>query len=114
MRILTVHNYYQQAGGEDVVFEAEARLLERHGHEVVRYVVRNDAIGGMNRVQLAARTVWNAKSHRAIGELVRERQIDLVHFHNTFPLISPAAYSAARAAGAAVVQTLHNHRLACP
>jgi glycosyltransferase involved in cell wall biosynthesis len=38
----------------------------------------------------------------------------LVHFHNTFPLLSPAAYHAARSAGAAVVQTLHNYRLLCP
>src|SRR5581483_4242855 len=35
-------------------------------------------------------------------------------FHNTFPLISPAAYSACHEAGAAVVQTLHNYRMLCP
>ncbi len=35
MRILIVHNYYTQPGGEDLVFEAEQALLERYGHEVV-------------------------------------------------------------------------------
>ena len=39
---------------------------------------------------------------------------DIVHFDNTFPLISPAAYSAARKRDVAVVQTLHNYRLLCP
>ncbi len=36
-----------------------------------------------------------------------------MHFHNTFPLISPSAYWAARSAGAGVVKTLHNYRLVC-
>src|SRR5262249_9256982 len=35
------------------------------------------------------------------------------HFHNTLPLISPAAYYAARAENVRVVQTLHNFRLCC-
>jgi glycosyltransferase involved in cell wall biosynthesis len=39
---------------------------------------------------------------------------EVVHFHNTFPLLSPACYDAARKQGAAVVQTLHNYRLLCP
>jgi hypothetical protein len=37
MKILVVHNFYRQPGGEDVVFEAERALLERHGHEVVTF-----------------------------------------------------------------------------
>ncbi|MGA2500809.1 MAG: glycosyltransferase family 1 protein, partial [Tepidisphaeraceae bacterium] len=59
MRILTAHNYYQQPGGEDVVFEAEARLLEGRGHTVYRYVVHNDQVDAMGRVQLAASAIWN-------------------------------------------------------
>ena len=43
-----------------------------------------------------------------------QRRPQLAHFHNTFPLISPSAYYAARAEGVAVVQTLHNFRLVCP
>jgi len=39
---------------------------------------------------------------------------DVVHFHNTFPLVSPAAFRAARGSGAAVVASLHNYRLVCP
>jgi glycosyltransferase involved in cell wall biosynthesis len=49
-----------------------------------------------------------------LGTLVRSQQAEVVHFHNTFPLISPAAYYAARREGAAVIQTLHNYRLICP
>lgn len=114
MRILIAHNFYQHLGGEDVIFEAEARLLESRGHEVVRYTLHNDQVNSMGRARLFAATFWNRDSAREIGRIIAERRIDVAHFHNTLPLISPAAYSAARNAGAAVVQTLHNYRLICP
>jgi hypothetical protein len=37
VKILLAHAAYQRRGGEDAVVEAEARLLEAHGHSVVRY-----------------------------------------------------------------------------
>ena len=114
VRIVVCHNYYQYAGGEDRVFEEEARLLAAHGHHVVTYTKHNDAVDGMRPWSLAAKTIWNRQSARELGELVRRERADIVHFHNTLPLISPAAYYAARRAGAAVVQTLHNVRLVCP
>jgi glycosyltransferase involved in cell wall biosynthesis len=45
---------------------------------------------------------------------MRREQPDVVHVHNTFPVISPAIYYAAGDAGIPVVQTLHNYRLLCP
>jgi hypothetical protein len=33
MRVLIVHNYYQQAGGEDSVVANERAMLESHGHK---------------------------------------------------------------------------------
>jgi glycosyltransferase involved in cell wall biosynthesis len=38
----------------------------------------------------------------------------VVHFHNTFPLISPAAYYACQDLQIPVIQTLDNQRLICP
>ncbi len=116
MKILLCHNYYQQVGGEDRVYADEIALLESYGHEVHRYSVHNDVIGDGTRqkLQLAKSTIWNSELAKEISDLVRQRNIRVVHFHNTFPLISPAAYAAARDAGAAVVQSLHNYRLLCP
>lgn len=113
MKILTVHNYYQQAGGEDQVFAAESALLEEHGHHVLRYSVHNDQIMSMNSPALTKATLWNSSTHRELRKLVRQEQPQIAHFHNTFPLISPAGYYAARAEGVPVVQTLHNYRLLC-
>jgi glycosyltransferase involved in cell wall biosynthesis len=51
---------------------------------------------------------------QALGAKIAETQPDIVHFHNTFMSISPAAYYACQEAGVPVVQTLHNYRLICP
>ena len=113
MKILLVHNYYQHAGGEDQVLAAEADVLQAHGNTVRLYTLHNSAIGSMNKVRLAASTVWNSQVLRELTDLLRGDPPDLVHFHNTFPLVSPAAYTAARRLGIPVVQTLHNFRLLC-
>jgi glycosyltransferase involved in cell wall biosynthesis len=114
VRILTAHNYYLEPGGEDQVFHSEARLLEARGHAVVRHSADNRRTLQMSRLEIAAAAVWNRASGRDLGALVARHRPALVHFHNTFPLLSPACYHAARAGGAAVVQTLHNYRLLCP
>jgi glycosyltransferase involved in cell wall biosynthesis len=114
MRVLIAHNHYQQPGAEDEVFAAEADLLAVRGHEVVRYELHNDSIKSTGRLVVARNTIWNAKAAEAVRVLVRENRIEVAHFHNTFPVMSPSVYRAARHEGAAVVQTLHNFRLVCP
>jgi glycosyltransferase involved in cell wall biosynthesis len=111
--VLLVHNRYLERGGEDTAYEAEGALLERFGHRVLRYERDNREVAGIGAGRLAARTVWSTQDHRDVGRVVSGEGVDVVHFHNTLPLISPAAHYAARAAGAAVVQTLHNFRLLC-
>ncbi len=114
LKLLLCHNYYQKPGGEDRVFEDEASLLEQHGHEVIRFVRSNDAIDSMSRLETARRTIWNRDSYRELRERIQVDRPDLMHCTNTFPLISPAAYYAARDEGIPVIQTLQNYRLICP
>jgi glycosyltransferase involved in cell wall biosynthesis len=58
--------------------------------------------------------VWNGTTYRNLRRLLAEHAPQVAHFHNTFPLVSPAGFYAARDQGVAVVQTLHNYRLVCP
>ena len=114
LRVLVVHNAYQQWGGEDAVVEAEIALLRRNGHTVREYRRHNDEIGAQAAWRTAATTLW---SRRTADDMAREfagGDVDIVHCHNTFPLVSPSVYWAAHRAGVPVVQTLHNFRLLCP
>jgi glycosyltransferase involved in cell wall biosynthesis len=114
MIVVSVHNFYRQPGGEDEVFRQEARLLERNGHQVVRYEAHNDDIPNRNSIALLADTVFNQRAYHRVRALLRDSKPDIVHVHNTFPIVSPAVYYAARAEGIPVVQTLHNYRFLCP
>jgi glycosyltransferase involved in cell wall biosynthesis len=114
MKVLVVHCRYQLFGGEDICVAAERDLLLRHGVEVVEFLDDNARIEGMNPLRLAADTIWSRETRRKLARVLGKERPDVVHFHNTFPLISPSAYYACRDAGVPVVQTLHNFRLLCP
>jgi len=118
VKILLVHNYYRSGipSGENTVFEAEARLLESGGHTLERYTCSNDEIASRPlRTALTAALLTTANPFQAAALRARIAAFrpDVVHFHNTFPLLSPALLPAARASGCAVVATLHNYRLIC-
>jgi len=117
MKVLVIHNSYQQPGGEDVVVSEESRLLESQGHTVVRYERSNHEIERMSNTQrllMVKDIVYSGESKREIGELLFREKPELVHVHNTFMMISPSVYEACREAKIPVLQTLHNFRLLCP
>lgn len=114
MRILKVHNYYTEAGGEDTVFNAETALLLSKGHEVIEYLEHNKKIESMNKVSVALQTLWSPSSYQKMRHILQATKPQVVHFHNTFPLISPSAYYVCQDLRIPVVQTLDNQRLMCP
>jgi glycosyltransferase involved in cell wall biosynthesis len=114
MRILVAHNAYQQRGGEDAVVDAEVALLRAHGHEVETYRQHNDALNKMPRAVAAISTIWSVRSANEVAGECDRFHPDVIHVHNTFPLISPSLYWAASRRKIPVVQTLHNFRLLCP
>ena len=93
--------------------EAEIALLRSHGHDVETYFRSNDDVTGMSAVALAGGTLWSARTSHEVARVIGRFQPDVIHAHNTFPLISPSLYWAAARAGVPVVQTLHNFRLMC-
>lgn len=114
LRVLFAHNAYQHRGGEDSVVEAEIALLRQRGNTVLEYRRHNDEIFGGSRAGVALNTFWSRRTASDIEDLIVEFRPDVIHSHNTFPLISPSLYWAAARAGVPVVQTLHNFRLLCP
>lgn len=114
MRILIAHNFYQQSGGEDTVYAAEVELLKKHGHTIIEYTDTNTRIQEMSPIAVALQTIWSQPSYNKISRILQKEKPDVVHFHNTFPLISPSAYYACRKERIPVIQTLHNYRILCP
>jgi glycosyltransferase involved in cell wall biosynthesis len=113
LRIVVVHNRYRQRGGEDSVAEAEIALLRARGHEVALYMRDSRELEKLGKLDASAQALWSRRTVAEIGALCAEFDADLVHAHNTFPLVSPSLYWSAFRAGIPVVQTLHNYRLMC-
>jgi len=118
MRILLVHNRYRSAqpSGENAVVDEEAELLQASGHDVERVEVDSDSIAALPAARRAAvplQAVWSRSGSKLVLDAIDRSQPDVVHFHNTFPLLSPAAIRAAKQTGTPVVLTLHNFRPLC-
>ncbi len=114
MKILIVHNRYQSnnIGGEDIVYENELKSLENKmgGKNVFHYEVSNDSI---NKLKLIFNIWFNKKYYKEIQNIIIKNNIDLVHIHNFYPLLTPSIFKASKDAGAKVIHTLHNYRLWC-
>lgn len=118
LRVVLAHNHYGSAApsGENAVFEAERRLLQERGHEVLSFERHSDEIrsrGLRGLVTGALSTPWNPFAQRRLRDLLERERPDVLHVHNPFPLLSPAIFHAARALPVATVWTLHNHRPFC-
>lgn len=116
-RILLVHNYYQVPGGEDTVVANEKKLLEQHGHTVYLYSRNNNELHSMSiwgKLCVPFSTIFSLRTYREVKRFILEKNVDILHVHNTLSLISPSVYYAAIACRIPVIQTVHNFRLLCP
>ncbi len=118
MKILQVHNFYGSSApsGETRVLESERAMLSARGHEVELFQRHSDELrerGALGSVHGAIATPWNPFAARRMRLAVERYGTDIVHAHNTFPLVSPAIFSAIGNRAARVL-TLHNYRLLCP
>lgn len=118
MKILLVHNRYRSTApsGENRVVDQEHEALAELGHDVRVFERHSDEIEdwpAWKKATLPARVVWNPASKRDLAETLREFRPDVVHVHNTFPVLSPSVLYACRDAKVPVVITLHNYKLLC-
>ena len=114
MKLLIIHNKYQSnnIGGEDIVYQNELESLQKKlGKEnVYSYEMSNDDI---SKIKLIFAIWFNKRYYKEVKKIVEENNIDLVHIHNFYPLLTPSVFKASKDAGAKVVHTLHNYRLWC-
>ena len=118
MKILLVHNFYGSSApsGENTAYLAERELLKGHGHDIIEFTRHSDEIresGLSGTLRGAFGTPWNPFCVRDIRRFIERERPDVMHAHNTFPLLSPAVFRAARGLSTATVLTLHNYRTFC-
>jgi glycosyltransferase involved in cell wall biosynthesis len=118
MKILIAHSRYRTnaPSGENLVVEQETAALEAAGHQVSAFERCSDEIGSWSLAERAAlpiRISRNRPVRRTLTETLERERPDVLHVHNTFPLLSPSVLLAARDARVPVVATIHNYKLLC-
>lgn len=119
MNILIIHNYYKIRGGEDVVFENEVNALKKSPSvTVISFCVNNQETEGgfFHKLAYLYKILsGNRKLRNEIVKIIKGNNIDVVHIHNVFPLITPFIYrSLKKYTKVKIVQTIHNFRFVCP
>jgi glycosyltransferase involved in cell wall biosynthesis len=117
LRIVVVHNYYGSSApsGENNAVDTEVGMLRRAGHDVHTFTRKSDEIrdeGWRGLFHGGLTVTWNVVEVFRFRKFLRAIKPDIVHVHNTFPLISPAIFWVIREFAASVL-TLHNYRLFC-
>src|SRR3989338_11095866 len=118
MKILIVHNHYLEHGGEDEVVDAEKRMLEKFGHQVVLYERSNreiEELGLFKKARFILKEIyWSQGVYQQLRALIQKEKHTLAHIHNTFIKITSCVYDACQDEGLPIVQTFHNYRFLCP
>lgn len=114
MKVLFVHNEYQQSGGEDVALQLEMKALHDSGHQVYSVLFSNKWESKReSKWMVAKNAIYNRASHRLMSQKLEEIKPDIVHVHNIFFRASPSILYACYTKKVPVVMTLHNYRLIC-
>jgi len=114
MKILVIHNFYQQKGGEDIVVQQEIELLRDKGHIVDTFFVSNKSITTqIDKFTASLNTSYSVKFRDRIKKKINYFCPDIVHIHNTFPIITSSVYDACIQSNVPSIQTLHNFRIRC-
>lgn len=111
MRVLVVHTFYRLLGGEDRYVQEQVELLG-DTHDVRLFAARNDELESSAAAVRAMLTGHPRRS--ALREAIDDFRPDVVHVHNSYPSLGPAAFKEAGRASIPLVMTLHNYRLRCP
>jgi len=118
MKVFVVHNRYSNRvpSGENMVVVEECAQLVAAGHEVLTWFRSNDDLlnrGVVSLMASAGRAVHSPRDVVGVDQMIEAHRPDVMHVHNTLPLLSPSVIRPAAKREIPVVHTVHNYRLAC-
>ncbi|WP_024546858.1 glycosyltransferase [Picosynechococcus sp. NKBG15041c] len=99
MKILIIHNRYRNRAGEDSTFDQEINFLKQKNHMIKAWTKDNSDINinsFLDALKLAVDTVWSKSSYNELLAIIDEFKPDIIHVHNTLPLLSPSIFYAAK------------------
>lgn len=111
MKVLLLHSYYGQRGGEDEVFDQLVPALAKNV-ELMTFTASPVGSPAAEIAHVGLRTV-GMQAGNTFERTLDQFKPDIVHANNLFPRLSVKHLAQAHEAGAKTVLTLHNFRYTC-
>jgi len=115
MKILIIHNFYQEWGGEDTYVTSFKKLLEENCHQVYLYSKDSKNIKTIwDKIKIGIGLFYNPWVKKELEKIIKDFKPDVAHFHNLYPLIGAVAYRVCKKYKIPIIQHVHNYRFMCP
>ncbi|OGI26442.1 MAG: hypothetical protein A3J76_00605 [Candidatus Moranbacteria bacterium RBG_13_45_13] len=136
MKILLINKFYHdkgKAGGVGRHILELQKLLEKNGHEVIPFAMRqketepNDYLEffpeefelgeikfNFKGLKNVFKIFYNREAVRKLERIVRKTKPDVAHIHNIYHHLSPAILPVLKKYRIPVVMTVHDYKLICP
>ena len=132
MKILQINKYYFRKGGAETVFFNTMRLLEKHGHTVIPFSLKNEKnepspyedyfvdypelseSSVCQKIKNLTSFVYNREAAHKLELLIQKERPDVAHIHLMFNSMSVSILPVLRKYGIPVIMSVHDYRLVCP
>ena len=113
MKVLIIHSFYRETGGEDNMVLGKIALLKNAGFNVELLAFKNPT-QVLNAIVDLFFLLFNVSSFLKTVKKIRKYRPDIIHLHNWHFAASPSVILAAHLLKTPLVLTVHNFRLLCP
>lgn len=132
MKILQINKYFFRKGGAETVFFNTIQLLEKHGHTVIPFSLKNPKNEHsdyerffVNYPELSESSiiekfkhltsfVYNREAAKKLEALIQQERPDIAHIHLMFNSLSVSILPVLKKYQIPVVMSVHDYRLVCP
>ncbi len=132
MKILQINKYYYRKGGAETVFFNTISLLEKHGHTVIPFSLKNkknepspyedyfvdypelSESSLPQKIKYLPSFIYNRGAARKLETLLQKEKPDVAHIHLMFNSMSVSILPVLRKYNIPVVMSVHDYRLVCP
>ena len=130
MRILLVNKFWYQHGGSERVAFLTKKILEKAGHEVKIFGMKNPknefsneyfsdyvdykTMRGWKRVVAGLKAIYNFEAKHKFEKLVKDFRPDVIHFHNIYHQLSFSLLDVGKKYKVPMVMTLHDYKMISP
>ena len=132
MKILQINKYFFKKGGAETVFFNTIQLLERHGHTVIPFSLKNkknepspyesyfvdypelSESSLPKKIKNLPAFIYNKEAARKLEKLIQKEKPDVAHIHLMFNSMSVSILPVLKKYNIPIIMSVHDYRLVCP